>query len=97
MKRLILVSILFLTSSFAGGSTAWALSAQSGNAVRGTFVNVADPDEQAPPFLKIPGDQGSSSDSLGENNTGQGFVNKDVVRQNIARGSGSYLPPDQEK
>ena len=98
MKYLVLTAFVLVASSLAGMPAAFALSSQAGNGVPGVFANLADPDEQYPPFLKGAGAHSSSSpsDSLDADHDGQGFISKDVVQQSVARGSGSYLPPDAE-
>ena len=97
MKNLGLMLSVLLVTSFIGAQTAFALSSQAGNNVSGNFANVADPDEQVPPLLGGTGNGHPSSDSLNTDQTGQGFVNKDVVEQMKARGNGSYLPSEADK
>jgi len=98
MRYFALTAFVLLLSLVAGVPAAFALSSQAGNGVPGAFANLADPDEQYPPFLKGAGGHPSSSasDSLDADHSGQGFISKDVVQQSVARGSGSYLAPDTD-
>ncbi len=76
---------------------AFALSTESGNGVSGAFAGVTDPDEKTPPFVVKSGSGAAYAASQDSASDGQGFVSKDVVQQSVARGSGSYLPPESQK
>jgi hypothetical protein len=87
---------VILMALLGGTQTAFALSSQSGQAVPGAFVNLADPDDQTPVILKRPGSQ-SSSEGFDSGFAGQAFVNQDIVNRSIARKSGSYIQPEPQK
>jgi hypothetical protein len=81
-----------------GTQGVFALSTQAGDNMQGAFVNLADPDDQAPAILKPPGSQDSSAvDGFDSGFGGQGFVNQDIVIRSMARQSGSYIQPDEQK
>jgi hypothetical protein len=59
---------------------ALALSTQSGNSVAGPYnMNLADPDEQAPPFLKSPGNQASVTNRLNSENPPPVIVHRNIL------------------
>jgi hypothetical protein len=99
MTRTGLATVVVFMALLCGTQAAFALSTQAGDNVQGAYVNLADPDDQMPSILKPVGSQQSSSSAKGfdDNFSGQGFVNQDAVARSMARGSGSFIQPEQQK
>jgi hypothetical protein len=91
MNRSLLALALAIVTLLSNGG-AFAMSSQSGNSIPSAFINLADPDDQAPSILKP--HSSAATDNFDDAPDGQGFINRDVVEQSKARGNGSFLPSD---